>query len=287
MSESLNPPTTLSTADLELGAMLELTFPGRDLVEAAVQLAVGELQAQRPKQAIPYLDWALRMKSRHPAALLNRAVARQCLGDSAAALSDLNRALEIDANYFLAHQNRGRLHDARREYEAALADFTAALALAPNAQAQATCLFDRGTAQQSLGNLAAALKDYTAALQHNPRHELALGNRAGVLLSQGDFVGALADANRLVELAEDDATSYFNRGVIHYEAKSWEAALADFSRAIELSPQLAPAWGYRGLAHLILKQTEKGRQDFAACRRLSPRTADDFEKAAKSRGLVM
>ncbi len=48
------------------------------------------------------------------------------------ALTDYNRAIEINPNYVLAYNNRGIIKGVNKDYEAAIADFTKAIALKPD-----------------------------------------------------------------------------------------------------------------------------------------------------------
>ena len=64
-------------------------------------------------------------------------------------------------------------------------------------------------------------------------------NRAVAFRKRGGLKRALADLNRAVEIAADQAPIYANRGIVYQLMDEVDQALADFNRAIELDPNNA------------------------------------------------
>jgi tetratricopeptide (TPR) repeat protein len=95
------------------------------------------------------------------ATLLNRGIVNAAAGNTDAALADYDAALARAPEMANAYLNRGTafLHSGR--FDAARADFDRALALKTDQAAIAT--FSRGMANEKLGNLAAAYHDYRQA----------------------------------------------------------------------------------------------------------------------------
>jgi tetratricopeptide (TPR) repeat protein len=70
-------------------------------------------------------------------------------------------------------------------------------------------------------------------------------------LGANDPTGALADADRAVELTPDSAKVYVNRGWIRRQTGNLPGALKDYDKAIELTPQYAMAWSNRSDAKRV------------------------------------
>ncbi len=91
----------------------------------------------------------------------------------------------------VARLNRGVVHLARAEYEAAISDFSAAIKDGVN---PAIALNDRGAAESALHQYVAAQADFTQALEQKPEHpETVYFNRALTYEDQGDLKHAYQD----------------------------------------------------------------------------------------------
>jgi tetratricopeptide (TPR) repeat protein len=107
-----------------------------------------------------------------PLALNNRGLAWAERGDRAAALADLDRALQLDPRYADALGNRGVVKGERGDYDGAIADFDAALRLAPAFAAaragRADALFRRGVARFQAADYAGAVADFERVAAGRP-----------------------------------------------------------------------------------------------------------------------
>lgn len=57
----------------------------------------------------------------------------------------------------------------------------------------------------------------------------------------GDWVEALADYNKAIEIKPDDADFYKNRGVVKQDQGDFAGALADYNMVLKLNPNDADA----------------------------------------------
>ena len=73
---------------------------------------------------------------------------------------------------------RGEMYYQLGQYQAALADFSRALALNPDAALVPLLLFERGMTYRQLGQHEAALADFSHALVLNPHHDRIFYERA-------------------------------------------------------------------------------------------------------------
>src|SRR5882757_9601223 len=100
------------------------------------------------------------------ATLINRGLIETSMGEAEKAIADYDAALARDANMAEAYIGRGLTLLRAERYEAARADFDQALALG-TADAHIV-YFDRGVAQEKVGNITAAYHDYKQALAVAP-----------------------------------------------------------------------------------------------------------------------
>lgn len=86
-----------------------------------------------------------------------KGIMNHSLGKYDIALTDFNRALEMDPEYVLAYNGRGMTYLEMERYDEAVADFDAAILRDPNFS---LAYFNRGEALFRSGDLDTALKDY-------------------------------------------------------------------------------------------------------------------------------
>lgn len=170
--------------------------------------------------------------------LVRRGMTHHQRGDFAAAIADYTAALAISARFPEAINNRGVACHALGDYLTALADFDQALAIDP---AYAEAWNNRGVTRHAQGNFTGALADFAEALRLRPDYAEAYNNRGSSRQALGDLSGALADFEQALRLASTYAEAHDNRGNANYLLWRHAEAIADFTRAIELyGPAASP-----------------------------------------------
>jgi tetratricopeptide (TPR) repeat protein len=220
-----------------------------------------------------------------PAALIiyQRAVAHQALGQFDRAQSDYDEAIRLDPqNAIPLIERANMLATHKGELAPAIADFTRALALAPN---NVDALLGRGDAYGRIGEFAksfadidraivlapsnakahvfrglanarrsdsqSAATDYDAALKLDPRSTDALINRAALYSMNGQPDRAIADLDAAIAIRTNDPLAYFNRGYVYFSRKDYERAINDYSAAIDLDPTMAVAYNNRCMVRAL------------------------------------
>ncbi len=77
----------------------------------------------------------------------------------------------------------------------------------------------------------------TESLKYNPEDDYALLQRAIAYNDMGNLKSALKDFNKSIDLVDDNAYYYFNRGDLLMRAGKNRAALIDFDIAVKLEPE--------------------------------------------------
>jgi tetratricopeptide (TPR) repeat protein len=122
----------------------------------------------------------------------------------------------------------------------------------------------RGRVYTQLAQFDKAIADYSKAIELKPDAWWIWERRFKAYMELGQQDRALADYSKLVELKPRDAKVRVSRGDCYYShLKDYSKGLQDYSAAIELDPNFARAWYGCGLAHGALGQFDKAAQDFA------------------------
>jgi tetratricopeptide (TPR) repeat protein len=113
-----------------------------------------------------------------------------------AAIADYTSAIAINSRYADAYFGRGTSHSSRSNWDSAIADFTKAIAI----NRQADAYVGRGAAHASRNDYDAAIADYRSAISINPRYAMAHGNLGLSLERKADLQGARRALARAGEL---------------------------------------------------------------------------------------
>jgi tetratricopeptide (TPR) repeat protein len=105
------------------------------------------------------------------ATFVNRGILRVRKDDTEGALTDYDRGLAIDASLAEGYVDRGAAMIALRRYDDAVADISKGISLGANRPQIA--YYDRGIADEALGNIRAAYEDYKKAADIQPDFHLA------------------------------------------------------------------------------------------------------------------
>jgi RNA polymerase sigma factor (sigma-70 family) len=135
-----------------------------------------ELNRRADEKAAADYTRALEIDPRNVSARHNRAMVYRNLGNDEAAIADytviiagdqdFSRVVDRDKQVAMAHHYRGQLmQESRRDYIAAIADYTEALRLDPEID---MVLYRRGQTYQALKDYAAAERDFAAAYKRDP-----------------------------------------------------------------------------------------------------------------------
>jgi tetratricopeptide (TPR) repeat protein len=131
---------------------------------AAMDASRGEVSIGTNRDSIANCTEALSGKMSEvdrTATLANRGIIETAAGNEEAALGDFNQALARDPQLANVYVNRGAALLRAGRFDDARADFDHAIAMGGDNQAVA--YFDRGMAEEKLGNISAAYHDYKSA----------------------------------------------------------------------------------------------------------------------------
>jgi tetratricopeptide (TPR) repeat protein len=121
--------------------------------------------------------------------------------------------------------------------------------------------FARALVKKNMGDLDGAIEDYSAAQMGDSIYAQALYNRSYSYQMMGDQARAMADAQTIVSLNEDDPASWNLKGNVHVLYGEYHQAVEAYEEAIRKDPQFARAYHNRGLAYHMSYRPIQGCAD--------------------------
>jgi len=164
--------------------------------------------------------------------------------------------------------DRGIMFAARKDFEAAIADFTQAIRINPKL-AGAYILRGRALAEKNKASNQAAA-DFSEAIRLDPDNAVAYNERGIVLHQLADYSRALEDYNRAIQLNPDFAAAYFNRGDTYYIRKEFNNAIDDYTLSIQLNPKNKYPYLERASVYRILAEFDSAIADYTSVIEIDP-----------------
>ena len=175
--------------------------------------------------------------------------------------------------------NRGAIRRTENNYAAAIDDYTKAIEITPGF---ALAYFNRGDTKAEKGDLDGAITDYTKAIEIIPDYTRAYFNRASAKFQKGDYDGTIADYTKAIEVTPDLSGAYCNRGFAKFQKGDIDGAIADYNKAIKIKPGYAEAYYGRGLANAKKGNESDAIADYTKAIEIRP----DFAEAYYNRGFA-
>ena len=207
----------------------------------------------------------------------NRGHTYEKRGNLDQAISDYNRALEIDPNYSDAYLNRGNAYQKRGNLAQAIPDYNKIIEMNPN---YFKAYNSRGVAYQKKGNLDAAISDYSKALELNSDFPDAYNNRANAYRNKGNFDGAILDCNKAIEIYPKYTVAYFNRALAYQDKGNLDAAISDYSKVLELDPNNPDAYNDRANTYQEKGNLDQAILDYNKAIEINPKHTEAYNNRA-------
>jgi len=179
------------------------------------------------------------------------------------------------------YYDRGLEYKNRGDIDSAISDYNKAIELDP---AIGTAFDARGHAYEDKGEFERAIADFDEAVRLNPKDAFAFSHRGAALRQRGDHDRAIADFNEAVRLDPDYAEGFSYRGSEYAEKGDYDRAIVDFDKAISLDPRLVSALNGRGKVYQSKGDHDRAIADFSAAITLNPKLAPTFNGRWRDEG---
>lgn len=152
-------------------------------------------------------------------------------------------ALRLDARHYNAWYGLGTVYYRQEKYVMSEYHFTYALNINPKSS---VLYCYAGMAKHALNDNDAALSLLSQAIALDGKNPLARYEMAAVLMSEENYDAALAELNKLQEIAPKEASVFFLMGRIYKKLGLQEKAMINFSIALDLRPSNADVNSIKG-----------------------------------------
>lgn len=211
------------------------------------------MELQRFSLALTDLNEAILLKPSYKKFYLARARVYQKLGKYEQAVSDYEKYRRGTKNIPVLEMMPAYIGVYRYDRAAALLDSSAQ---ADSAEGQ----YWRGRIALGRNELDEAVSGFSKAINRDLSFAPAYRYRASAFKEMGDLEAALADYTALLAL-EPEAVYFNRRGLVYEELGLFESAQEDYTKAIELNPKWAIPYNNRGYARMHLKDWEGAKKD--------------------------
>jgi len=173
------------------------------------------------------------------------------------AILNFDHTVGLNANMAQAYLMRGEAYTLESRPALAVRDFTAAIRLAPR---ETAALLERAQVHLNQYDFLDAAEDAGRALQISSALPRAFTIRGMALRGSGDLQAALRDLTRAIEL-QPNLNHYFERAVTYQKLGQHRLAIADLDRAIEFEPQASPPYFARALSRRAAGDSAGAKED--------------------------
>ncbi|MCR4880474.1 MAG: tetratricopeptide repeat protein [bacterium] len=185
-------------------------------------------------------------------------------------ISLCGKALKINKNLSDAYNFRGNAKYELGEYAAAIEDFSKAIELCPHSSRH---YYDRSWAYLRTDRSEEAILDMNKALELEPNTPGYYYDKGRMEYDCKRYKEAVSDFSKGLEISPDDV-SFIRRGNCYVEMKEYDLALADYNKAISLEPDNYLAYYQRGLLYEETECLKKALNDFEKALELCPEDDD-------------
>lgn len=212
--------------------------------EKAIQLCTASIE-KNPKATYSYYQ---------------RSIIYSTLGKNKAATDDINKAIELNPDFWEAYAQRAALVYGT---QSAVADYTKAISLNPE---YGELYYDRAVVKDILGDYRGAILDYTKAIELNYEHFTSVYLSRGLVKHMlGDYRGAIKDFDRAIMDNPKDSIAYTAKGRSRISLGSFQEAVNECSKAINIDSKGVDGMSYacRGIALINNGQKDEGCLDLS------------------------
>lgn len=112
--------------------------------------------------------------------------------------------------------------------------------------------FERGITKAEKGNYKGSIKDFTKAIEINPKDGVAYFLRGLSKNYLKLYEDAINDFNSAIAIIPDDPNFFYERGVSKFNLNLYQEAVEDFTKAIKINPDISQYYFSRGAAKNML-----------------------------------
>jgi tetratricopeptide (TPR) repeat protein len=245
---------SLAIADYQRG--LELRPDDRPMM---TNMAIAYIQNKDIPNAEVAFENLIKAYPKFSLGYLTRGAMYMEKGDTALALNDYNKAVEIDPYYAPCYGNRAIVLYQTNKLKEALADLNEAIRLNTR---ESGYYINRGLVRYQMNDLRGAMADYDQVVAMDDRNLIARFNRGLLRFQVGDNNRAIEDFNVVIEMEPDNYMAYYNRALLNAETGDYAGAVSDFDIVLKQYPNFLPGYYSRSEAKRKLHDYAGADRDY-------------------------
>lgn len=215
------------------------------------------------------LNQSLAINPNNPMLWMLRGVILKAQGKYPLAAKDFQKSIELSPKLANAHFNIGLAFHAMNDSQQAIKAFDKAIELDNQ---RVLWYISRGSAKVGADDIQGARRDYQLAAKMDPKSSDAHVGLSNLALIENNLELAYEEANKAVELQNNNAMALNARGWVQFQLDKIDAAISDLSRAIRFAPKLSIAYGNRGVCYVRKNEFDKAIADHTKHQQLDPRS---------------
>jgi tetratricopeptide (TPR) repeat protein len=191
-------------------------------------------------------------------------------GEYNAAIAEYEAALQLQPDRAIIHSNLGGALARLGRYQDAATELRKAIALDPRS---AEAHMSLGLALEALGDVPGAVAENEKALEIRPDYAEACVDLAVIRIRQKDYPAAIDLLQRAITMDPRNFEAHFNLGVADNYSHRYTEASQAFRKAIEVAPQhpsVYLAHYHLGVSYAHLDSAEAAAMEFSAALQLKP-----------------
>lgn len=256
-----------------------------------IEKAVEHFNNEEYKKTIIYTNKLIRKDSSDYVSWTVKARALFNLGKEKEGINAINRAIEINPNYYEAYGYRAVMYNmtGSKDMNQIIQDLNIALSEEPDIS---ELIKIKAGYLYKTGQFSKAINEYDKLLNLNPDDYEAIVLRAIIYKKAGKQILALKEYNRAINLSPKLLLAYEERAALFIEQEKYNKAISDYNKILEVLETLTATSYYeqlkaytinnRGFAHLKLGDNKKSLIDINHSLELLPTNS----YAYKNRALV-
>ena len=131
--------------------------------------------------------------------------------------------------------DQARAYESEGQYFEAISEYNKAIEINPRCT---EAYFNRGNLYQRWGQFDYAISDYNNAIEIGPVNTEVYNNRGNAFQRKGHYDRAISDYNKAIEFDSKNAKAYSNRGVAYHLKGEYDEAWEDVHKAQSLGFQV-------------------------------------------------
>ena len=185
-------------------------------------------------QAVADYTKVVELEPLFPHAYYNRGRVYSILEKFDDALADLQKSIGLSPNEFgyRANGNIGLIYHQMGEYDQALEAFDQSISY--NKENRADIYFYRGETYTALENYDAAIADYQAAIERFSNYDLAYQSLGYAQYKTEQFDQAIENLNRAIQISPNSPVAYLYLALVHVANNQLDQAEAEITQAINV-----------------------------------------------------